>query len=55
MTLFFFGGLALLAVLVMFASGTRHFPLWLWLAVALAPIGLLIGSFRVGRTGSALD
>jgi uncharacterized membrane protein YhdT len=54
MILFFIGGLALLAVLVTFASGTRDFPLWLWLTVALAPIGLIVGSFGVGRAGSSL-
>jgi hypothetical protein len=55
MGLFFVGGLALLAVLVMFASGTRDFPLWLWLLVALAPVGLLVGAFGVRRAGVALD
>ncbi len=54
MILFFLGGLALLAVLVMFASGARNVPLWLRLTVALAPIGLLVGSFGVGRAGSSL-
>lgn len=54
MGLFCVGGSTLLVVLVMFASGTRHFPLWLWLIVALAPIGLLIGSFGVRRAGTSL-
>lgn len=51
MGLFFVGGLALLAVLVMFASGVRDFPLWLWLVVALAPVGLVVGSFGVRKAG----
>lgn len=54
MALFCIGGSALLVVLVLFASGTRHFPLWVWLIVALAPIGLFIGSFRVRRAGTSL-
>ncbi|MDQ2849108.1 MAG: hypothetical protein M3Y77_22885 [Actinomycetota bacterium] len=54
MGLFCIGGSALLVVLVLFASGTRHFPLWVWLIVAFAPIGLFIGSFRVRRAGTSL-
>lgn len=55
MAVFCIGSVALLVVLVMFASGTRAFPLWLWLLVALAPIGLLVGAFGVRRAGLALD
>ncbi len=54
MALFCIGGSALLVVLALFASGTRHFPLWVWLIVALAPVGLLIGSFGVRRAGTSL-
>lgn len=54
MILFFTGGLALLVVLVTFASGARDLPLWLWLTVGLAPIGLILGSFGVGRAGTSL-
>ncbi|WP_154674342.1 hypothetical protein [Nakamurella lactea] len=54
MALFCVGGSALLVVLVMFASGTRDFPLWLWLLVALAPVGLLVGAFGVRKAGLSL-
>lgn len=54
MIAFCIGGLALLVVLVLFASGTRDFPLWAWLLVALAPLGLLIASFRIRRTANSL-
>ncbi|MDQ6658141.1 MAG: hypothetical protein M3Z00_07945 [Actinomycetota bacterium] len=54
MALFCIGGSALLVVLALFASGTRHFPLWVWLIVALAPVGLFIGSFGVRRAGTSL-
>lgn len=54
MILFFVGGLALLVVLVLFASGTRDFPVWAWLVVALAPLGLLVAAFRIRRTANSL-
>lgn len=54
MVLFFLGGLALLVVLVLFASGTRDFPFWVWLTVALAPLGLLVAAFRIRRVGTSL-
>lgn len=54
MVLFFVGGLALLVVLVLFASGTRDFPFWAWLIVALAPLGLLVAAFRIRRVGTSL-
>lgn len=43
MVCFFIGGLAVLADLILFASGARDLPLWLNLTALLAPIGLGIG------------
>ncbi|NNG35375.1 hypothetical protein [Nakamurella aerolata] len=55
MALFFVGGLALLAAAIMFASGAReHIPTWLYLAIALAPIGLIVGTFSIRRAGLSL-
>lgn len=55
MGLFFVGGLALLAAAIMFASGARdHIPTWLYLMIALAPIGLFVGTFSIRRAGLSL-
>jgi hypothetical protein len=45
MVVFTIGVVAIVVEIVLFASGVRHMPLWLNLAVLLAPIGLGIGLF----------
>ena len=50
MILFFVGGLAILADVVLFASGHQDLPLWLNLCALLAPIG-----FGVGMVGVFLE
>jgi hypothetical protein len=47
MICFFIGGLAILADLIIFASGNRNLPLWLNLLALLAPIGLGVGLLGV--------
>jgi len=50
MTLFFVGALAILADVVLFASGKQNLPLWLNLCALLAPIG-----FGVGMLGAFVE
>ena len=47
MILFFIGGLAILADVVLFASGHQDLPLWLNLSALLAPIGFGVGMVGV--------
>ncbi len=47
MICFFIGTLAILADVILFASGTRDLPLWLNLTALLAPIGLGVGLLGV--------
>lgn len=54
MVLFALGLLAILADLVLFATGSRNLPVWLNVACMLAPVGLgvgLIGVIREARAG----
>ena len=55
MPLIFVGGLVLLALVVMFASGTRDFALWWWLGLALIPIGAVICIFGIARAGLSVS
>ncbi|WP_353648710.1 hypothetical protein ABLG96_18085 [Nakamurella sp. A5-74] len=55
MVVFCIGASALLVMLVLFASGARDFPVWFWLVVALAPIGLGISAFRIRQAGLSVD
>jgi len=65
MVLFAIGALAILADLILFASGNRNLPLWLNLTCMLAPVGLGIGlvgtlvdaraSARRASAGSSAD
>ena len=53
MMLFFIGGLAILADVALFASGSRDLPLWLNLCALLAPIGFgvsMVGVFLENRS-----
>lgn len=53
MALVFVGGLTLLVMMVLFASGVRDFPWWTWGLVGLAVVGFAIASFRIRRAGAA--
>jgi peptidoglycan/LPS O-acetylase OafA/YrhL len=50
MGLFAVGVLAVVVIMVMFASGSHDLPLWLNLTAMLAPLG-----FAVGMVGVAVD
>lgn len=53
MVLFAIGLLAIVADLVLFATGSRNLPVWLNATCMLAPVGLgvaLVGVFREART-----
>jgi hypothetical protein len=50
MALFAIGVLAIVVIMVMFASGSHDLPLWLNLTAMLAPLG-----FAVGMAGVAVD
>jgi hypothetical protein len=50
MALFAIGVLAIVVIMVMFASGSHDLPLWLNLTAMLAPLG-----FAVGLAGVAVD
>jgi peptidoglycan/LPS O-acetylase OafA/YrhL len=50
MALFAVGVLAIVVIMVMFASGSHDLPLWLNLTAMLAPLG-----FAVGMVGVAVD
>jgi hypothetical protein len=50
MALFAVGVLAIVVIMVMFASGSHDLPLWLNLTAMLAPLG-----FVVGMAGVAVD
>ncbi|HEY0637409.1 MAG TPA: hypothetical protein VGD67_07165 [Pseudonocardiaceae bacterium] len=49
MIVFSVGLLALAVAFGLFASGHRHLPLWLSLAIVLLPVGLAIGMVRTLR------
>ena len=52
MAVFTLGLLAILADVILFASGSRNLPLWLNLTAMLAPVGLgmgLVGVFLESR------
>ncbi len=53
MVLFAIGLLAIVADLVLFASGSRNLPVWLNVTCMLAPVGLGVGLVGVLREARA--
>ncbi|MEO5834224.1 MAG: hypothetical protein ABJA16_06970 [Nakamurella sp.] len=53
MVLFAIGLLAILADLLLFATGSRNLPVWLNVACMMAPVGLGVGLIGVVRQARA--